>query len=98
MRAAIGRALGFRTVYRPALLVILALLVGGLTRSPAAQAQVFSPQPPSDVSGTRAQVCRPAAPAVEKTPGRSVAVYKGPADCNAVAITFDAAPTVATPR
>jgi hypothetical protein len=74
MRAAIGGALGFRTVYRAALLVTLALIVG-LTRSPAAQAQVFSPQPPSDVSGTRAQVCRPAAPAVEKTPGRSVAVY-----------------------
>jgi peptidoglycan/xylan/chitin deacetylase (PgdA/CDA1 family) len=39
----------------------------------------------------RAQTpCRPAAPAVEKTPGMSVRVDRGPGECNAVSLSFDA--------
>jgi peptidoglycan/xylan/chitin deacetylase (PgdA/CDA1 family) len=87
---ATGAALGLKRGSRRRVLVTLALLVAGLTGSPAAQAQVFTPQAPADVSSTHAQVCRPAAPAGEKSPGRSVPIYKGPADCNAIAITFDA--------
>jgi peptidoglycan-N-acetylglucosamine deacetylase len=34
--------------------------------------------------------CRPAAPAVQPTPGRSVRIDQGPAECNTVALTFDA--------
>ena len=34
--------------------------------------------------------CRPSARAVEPTPGRSVPVYQGPAECSTVALTFDA--------
>jgi peptidoglycan/xylan/chitin deacetylase (PgdA/CDA1 family) len=39
---------------------------------------------------TRAPACRPAAPVVEPTPGRSVVVDRGPSECNTVALTFDA--------
>src|SRR5215210_2876336 len=90
MRAAIGAALGAWTMSRPAALAMVVLLLAGLTASTPARAQVFEPRAPTEVSATRAQVCRPATPAVEKTPGRSVPVYKGPAECNAVSITFDA--------
>src|SRR5436190_5268145 len=90
MRAAIGAALGVRTAWRPVALVLVALVLAGLGPSSPARAQAFQPQPPTDVSGTRAEVCRPATPAVEKTPGRSVDISRGPADCNAVALTFDA--------
>ena len=38
----------------------------------------------------RQAVCRPSAPAVAPTPGRSVPVYQGPAECSTVALTFDA--------
>lgn len=34
--------------------------------------------------------CRPSAPAVQPTPGRSTPIYQGPAECNTVALTFDA--------
>lgn len=34
--------------------------------------------------------CRPSAPAVQPTPGRSVPVYQGPAECNTVTLSFDA--------
>jgi peptidoglycan-N-acetylglucosamine deacetylase len=39
---------------------------------------------------TGAPACRPAAPVVEPTPGRSVVVDRGPSECNTVALTFDA--------
>jgi len=70
--------------------VTLMLLLASLGGSQPVRAQVFTPSAPADVTGTSAQVCRPATPAVEKTPGRTVPVYKGPTECNAIAITFDA--------
>jgi peptidoglycan/xylan/chitin deacetylase (PgdA/CDA1 family) len=66
------------------------LLLTGSTGAMSARAQVFQPQPPTDVSSAHAAVCRPATPAVEKTPGRSVDVRHGPTECNTVALTFDA--------
>ena len=41
-------------------------------------------------SARRRAPCRPPVPAVEPTPGRSIPVYQGPAECNTVALTFDA--------
>jgi peptidoglycan/xylan/chitin deacetylase (PgdA/CDA1 family) len=90
MRAVSSAAIGVRYGGRLAAIVILVLLLTGQTPAVPAQAQAFEPRPPTDVSSTRASICRPAAPAVEKTPGRSVPVSHGPAECNAVALTFDA--------
>jgi len=82
-----GSAIGGRL----AVIVTLVMVLGGSTGILPAQAQVFEPKPPTDISGTRADpACRPSAPAVDKTPGHSVAISKGPADCNTVALTFDA--------
>ena len=36
-----------------------------------------------------ATACRPAAPAVAPTAGRSLIVERGPAECHTVALTFD---------
>ena len=67
---------------------VVALSLSAGTASPA-QGQAFQPQPPADAPKSSA-VCRPAAPAVEKTPGASVRVDRGPTECNAVTLTFDA--------
>jgi peptidoglycan/xylan/chitin deacetylase (PgdA/CDA1 family) len=61
----------------------------GLAPAATAYGQAFQPQPPADVP-IRQGVCRPDAPAVEKTPGLSADVRKGPADCNAISLSFDA--------
>jgi len=71
-----------------ALGLVAAFLLVAATASPA-QGQAFQPQSPADAPKPAA-VCRPAAPAVEKTPGSSVRVDRGPTECNAVTLTFDA--------
>lgn len=69
--------------------VALGLFVA-VTAGPA-WAQLFEPRPPAEVPvRPHAAPCRPAVPAVEKTPGRSVRVDRGPAECGAVSLTFDA--------
>ena len=94
MQAAAGRARRFRVVWRVwtrwpmAGLVLLLLLLSGVPAAPV-YAQAFQPQPPADAPKSPT-VCRPSSPAVEKTPGASVRVDKGPAECNAVTLTFDA--------
>ena len=59
----------------------------------------FAASPPLPASGqenlevarpARRAPCRPAAPVVEPTPGRSFIVDRGPSECNTVALTFDA--------
>ena len=71
-------------------IAVVATLCGTLPVS-TARGQAFVPQPPADAPhSTRADVCRPPAPAVEKTPGVSVRVDRGPAECNAVHFSFDA--------
>jgi peptidoglycan/xylan/chitin deacetylase (PgdA/CDA1 family) len=62
----------------------------------SASGQIFQPEPPADppppssAQPARTVACRPPAPAVEKTPGHSVRVDRGPAECNAVHLSFDA--------
>ena len=65
----------------------------------AATEPAFRPSEPiseqalaTSLGGTarRQAPCRPHPPAVEPTPGRSIPVYQGPAECNTVALTFDA--------
>ncbi|HZO26029.1 MAG TPA: polysaccharide deacetylase family protein [Chloroflexota bacterium] len=68
-------------------IAILVMLCGTFPVS-TASGQAFQPQPPADAP-TRQAVCRPAIPAVEKTPGQSVEVYRGPAECNAIHLSFD---------
>ena len=62
-------------------------------------APAFAPAAPADFRSTsmraegptrRQAGCRPSSPAVGPTPGQSVAIYRGPAECNAVSLTFDA--------
>lgn len=62
----------------------------GMASAPTALAQAFEPRPPADPPSARETVCRPAAPAITKTSGASVRVDRGPTECNAVALTFDA--------
>lgn len=69
--------------------VAAALLVASTGTAAPALGQPFQPQPPADAPKS-ASICRPPAPAVEKTPGASVRVDKGPVECNAVTLTFDA--------
>ena len=66
---------------------LLAMLCGTLPVS-TVSGQAFQPQPPADAPPKPA-ICRPAAPAVEKTPGSSVRVDRGPTECNAVHLSFD---------
>ena len=74
----------------------LALAVAALLLAPIAGVsapvwgQVFEPRPPAEAPKSAAAVCRPATPAVEKIPGQSVRVDRGPTECNAVTLTFDA--------
>jgi peptidoglycan/xylan/chitin deacetylase (PgdA/CDA1 family) len=69
-------------------MAVAALVLAGV-QAPAAYGQAFQPQPPADAP-VRQAVCRPSAPAVEKTPGQSVEVSRGPAECNAIHLSFDA--------
>jgi peptidoglycan/xylan/chitin deacetylase (PgdA/CDA1 family) len=73
-------------------IVLVAVTVAGVGLLPAASVhgQAFQPQPPAETPKAGAQVCRPASPAIEKTPGRSVEVSRGPTECNAVHLSFDA--------
>jgi peptidoglycan-N-acetylglucosamine deacetylase len=68
-------------------IAVMAVLCGMLPVS-TASGQAFQPQPPADAP-TKPAVCRPAAPAVEKTPGYSVEVSRGPSECNAIHLSFD---------
>ena len=68
-------------------MAVLVLVVGGMP--PAAHGQAFQPQPPADAPAKPA-VCRPSTPAVEKTPGASLRIDRGPTECNAVHLSFDA--------
>src|SRR4051794_16276050 len=72
----------------PVAMAVLVLVLGVLP-TPAAHGQAFQPQPPADPPAHRSAPCRPQAPAVEKTPGVSVRVDRGPAECNAVHLSFD---------
>jgi peptidoglycan-N-acetylglucosamine deacetylase len=83
----VERAAGWRRWWLAGLAAVLLLASAGPARP--ALGQPFQPQPPADAPKTTA-VCRPQVPAVEKTPGASVRVDKGPAECNAVTLTFDA--------
>jgi len=72
------------------MVVSVVLALGVLPVSPV-HGQAFQPQPPADPPPASARsVCRPAQPAVQKTMGMSVRIDKGPAECNAVSLTFDA--------
>jgi len=51
--------------------------------------QPFQPQPPAEAPH-RQEVCRPSAPAIDKTPGVSVRIDRGPAECRSVSLSFDA--------
>jgi len=66
---------------------VMAMLCGALPVS-TASGQAFQPLPPADAP-SKPSVCRPAAPAVEKTPGVSVEVSHGPTECNAIHLSFD---------
>ena len=66
------------------------LIVVGALVSPTLPARGQEMQTGDVATTARAAACRPSAPAVEPTPGRSVTVERGPADCNTVALTFDA--------
>jgi peptidoglycan-N-acetylglucosamine deacetylase len=95
MQAAGGRTrhrlVGLRAWMRwPMMGLALAALLLTAVPSVPVQGQAFQPQPPADPPKQSAAVCRPQSPAVEKTPGASVRVDKGPAECNAVTLTFDA--------
>ncbi len=72
------------------LVVGMVLAIGALP-VPLARGQAFQPQPPAELppAATRS-VCRPPEPAVQKTPGISLRIDRGPAECNAVSLTFDA--------
>lgn len=74
---------------RPFLMMAAAALMLGTLPSETAYGQAFQPQPPADAP-VRQSVCRPATPAVEKTPGVSIDVRKGPTECNAISLSFDA--------
>ena len=94
MRAAHSLACWWRGMRRwpPIGIAVIALACAILPVS-TASGQVFQPQPPADApppSPGRTAACRPEAPAVEKTPGRSVRVDRGPAECNAVHLSLDA--------
>jgi len=69
-------------------LVVAAVLMLGTLPASTAHGQAFQPQPPADAP-TRPSICRPAM-AIEKTTGISVDVRKGPTECNAVSLSFDA--------
>ena len=73
----------------PVVGVAVATLACGMLPVSTASGQAFQPQPPADAP-PHAAVCRPAAPAVQVTPGQSVEVSHGPAECNAVHLSFDA--------
>jgi peptidoglycan/xylan/chitin deacetylase (PgdA/CDA1 family) len=70
------------------LVAVVVLVLGGWPAA-TAHGQAFQPQPPADAP-VRQSVCRPTTPAVEKTPGVSVDVRRGPTECNAVSLSFDA--------
>src|SRR5262245_28188552 len=93
MRAARGLASWWRGTRRwsPVRIVVFALACATLPVS-TASGQVFQPQPPAEAPTQpgRAAACRPPAPAVGKSPGHSVRVDRGPAECNAVHLSFDA--------
>ncbi|MFN8636787.1 MAG: polysaccharide deacetylase family protein [Chloroflexota bacterium] len=74
---------------RGLVLAVLVVLALGTASAPTANGQAFQPLPPADPPAHRAAPCRPAAPAVEKTPGVSVRVDRGPAECHAVSLSFD---------
>lgn len=46
--------------------------------------------PPQASARPLADICQPEAPIWEPTPGRSIVVDRGPAECNTVSLTFDA--------
>ena len=73
----------------PMVLVVMALLLGGLP-APPAHGQAFQPQPPADAPATRQAICRPSAPSVELTPGASVEVSRGSTECSSIHLSFDA--------
>ena len=70
------------------LAVVAVMMLGALPTS-TVYGQAFQPQPPADAPVHQA-VCRPASPAVEKTSGESVRIDRGPTECNAVHLSFDA--------
>jgi peptidoglycan-N-acetylglucosamine deacetylase len=73
----------------PVVLIAVVAIALGMLPVSTARGQAFQPQPPADLPA-RSAVCRPSSPAFEKTPGVSVRVDRGPTECNAVSLTFDA--------
>src|SRR5690349_6475236 len=79
-----------RTRRWPMVLVgMLALALGAWPTATTVYGQPFQPQPPAEAPH-RQEACRPSAPAVEKTPGVSVRIDRGPAECKSVSLSFDA--------
>ena len=74
----------------PSVGIVAVAIVCGLLPVSTASGQPFQPQAPAEPPPEKPAVCRPSAPAVEKTPGYSVEVSHGPAECNAVHLSFDA--------
>ncbi len=74
---AFGASVGFQAMEEPA-------------SGPEAPLPEQSPAGRTPDAAARQVACRPPAPAVSPIPGRSVAVYRGPAECGTVALTFDA--------
>ena len=80
-----------RRARAPRVATLLAALVLAVTPTFEARAQEDREvAAPAAAAPARAAACRPATPAVAPTPGRSLIVDRGPAECNTVALTFDA--------
>ena len=86
-----------RAIRAGALLLVLLLATPTLAargqeaeETPSGQEPVPVAAPATAPATARAPDCRPAWPVVQPTPGRSVVVDRGPAECHTVALTFDA--------
>jgi peptidoglycan/xylan/chitin deacetylase (PgdA/CDA1 family) len=69
---------------------LVALILTATPATPAVSQEVEEPTAPGPPAAATVAACRPAEPAVAPTPGRSVTVDRGPAECSTVALTFDA--------
>src|SRR4051794_29865868 len=84
------RETGGRTARRwSTALAAVAMMALSTLPASTAYGQAFQPAPPAEPPAKPA-VCRPATPAVEKTPGVSLRVDRGPTECNAINLSFDA--------
>lgn len=71
--------------------LVLAMIAGRPAAAQSGESAVFTPTSAAPVrERSTTAACRPATPTVAPIPGRSVVVDRGPAECNTVALTFDA--------